>query len=368
MSDMNSNEFAPNYASPPGDTLLEALEERGMSQSELAERTGRPRKTINEIVRGRAEITPETALQLEYVLGIPAHFWNNRERRYREALARLDERDRLGKDLAFLDKIPVKAMTKCGWLPNVKDPIERMRAVLSFFGVASPEAFSEWAAERTPSFRQSSAHAIDPYAVLAWIRKGEIEARRCECAPYDQQVFRHNLGAIRDLTAQPVGVFEPRMKHLCAVAGVALVFVPELPKTCAWGVTQWLSADRALIQLSLRYKTDDHLWFTFFHEAGHILLHGKRGVFVESGRTKDAREQEADRFAADFLISSAQMEAVRRSALYSRAAVNALAKKIGIAPGILVGRLQHEEHIPRSHLNDLKRRLQFRSADERGDG
>jgi len=364
MSDMSTNEFAPDYASPPGDTLLEALEERGMSQAELAERTGRPRKTINEVIRGRAEITPETALQLEYVLGIPAHFWNNRERRYREALARLDERERLGKDLAFLQKVPVKAMTKCGWLPNVKDPIEQIRAVLSFFGVASPEAFSEWAAERTPSFRQSRAHAIDPYAVLAWIRKGEIEARRCECAPYDQQLFRRNLIAIRGLTRQPVEVFEPRMKDLCAAAGVALVFVPELPRTCAWGVTQWLSTDRALVQLSLRYKTDDHLWFTFFHEAGHLLLHGKRGVFVESGRAKDAREEEADRFAGDFLISPAQMEAVRRLALYSRSAVNAMATRIGIAPGILVGRLQHERLIPPSHLNDLKRHLQFRSSNE----
>src|SRR5690348_5577107 len=112
MSDMKTNEFAPRYASPPGDTLLEALEERGMSQAELADRAGRPKKTINEIIKGRAEITPETALQFEYVLGIPAHFWNNRERRYREALARLNEEERLGRDIAFLDSIPVAAMIK----------------------------------------------------------------------------------------------------------------------------------------------------------------------------------------------------------------------------------------------------------------
>src|ERR1051326_3387792 len=110
MSDMKNNEFAPRYASPPGDTLLEALEERGMSQAELADRAGRPKKTINEIIKGRAEITPETALQLEYVLGIPAHFWNNRERRYQEALARIAEQRRLMRGLDFLNDIPVRAM------------------------------------------------------------------------------------------------------------------------------------------------------------------------------------------------------------------------------------------------------------------
>ena len=54
--------------------------------AELAESTGRPRKTINEIIAGKAEITAETALQLERVLGIPASFWNNLERNYQESL------------------------------------------------------------------------------------------------------------------------------------------------------------------------------------------------------------------------------------------------------------------------------------------
>jgi addiction module HigA family antidote len=361
MSELNTNEFAPDFASPPGDTLLEALEERGMSQAELAERTGRPKKTINEIIQGKAEITPETALQLEYALGIPAHFWNNRERRYREALARIEEEGRLQRDAVFLRDLPVNAMVKAGWLPGIKGTVEQLRAVLSFFGVASFAKLNDWIDSRQPAFRQSTAHKIDRYAVAAWIRKGEIEAARVPCAQFDGQLLKQNLRAVRNLTRETVSVFEPSAKRLCAEAGVALVFVPELPKTCAWGLTQWVNPGKAIIQLSLRYKTDDHLWFTFFHEAGHLLLHGKRGFFLELGRsTEDDREREADEFARDFLIPPAAMKRILASRPYSRNAVIQLAAEIGIAPGIVVGRLHHDKLLPPSYLNDLRRRMEFR--------
>lgn len=57
-----------------------------MSQAVLAERTGRSKKTINEIIQGKAAITPDTALQLEKVLGVPASFWNNLERNYQKSV------------------------------------------------------------------------------------------------------------------------------------------------------------------------------------------------------------------------------------------------------------------------------------------
>jgi HTH-type transcriptional regulator/antitoxin HigA len=85
---MADNQYRPDEVTPPGETLLEILEERGLTQADLAERTGRSRKSIHEIIEGKAEITPETALQLEGFLSIPASFWNQRERHYREFLAR----------------------------------------------------------------------------------------------------------------------------------------------------------------------------------------------------------------------------------------------------------------------------------------
>jgi HTH-type transcriptional regulator / antitoxin HigA len=95
MSSNAHNQYHPDYVSPPGDTLLDVLEGVGMTQAELAERLGKSRKHVNEVIKGVAGITPEMALQLERVLGVAAHFWNNREQQYREHLARQEERERL---------------------------------------------------------------------------------------------------------------------------------------------------------------------------------------------------------------------------------------------------------------------------------
>jgi addiction module HigA family antidote len=360
MANRTQNQYVPDFVSPPGETLLETLEAMGMTQTDLAERTGRPKKTISNIVRGKTSITPETALQLERVLGTPASFWNNRERYYQESLARAKEREELREQVEWLDKIPVKEMIKVGWLKGFEDPIDQLVEVIEFFGVKSPKQWENiWLGEGV-SFRQSPAFESDPGAVSAWLRKGELDAHEIDCQPYDEEKFREALDDIRSLTITSHGVFVSEMQNLCAQAGVAVVLVPELPKTCTSGATRWLSSQKALIQLSLRYKADDHLWFTFFHEAGHILLHGKRDVFLEDGEGESKKERQADRFAADFLIPPREFSRFKPTGRhYSKMDVREFASHIGIAPGIVVGRLQKEKLIPFSHLNGLKRSLDW---------
>lgn len=365
MSNTIQNQYTPDYVSPPGETLQEILEEREMTQAELAFRLGRPKKTISEIINGKAAITPETALQLERVLGIPASFWNNRERLYREALARSQEQERLAQQVKWLDKIPVKAMIKFEWIRCYRDNVEQLREVLNFFGVASPERWEEIWCSISVYFRKSPAFQSDPNTVAAWLRRGEIEAASIDCANYDANKFKEALLQIRTMTVVPPEVFQIEVVKLCAEAGVAVVFVPQLPKTRTCGATRWLSPNKALIQLSLRYKTDDHLWFSFFHEAGHILLHGKRDIFIdEDKRVQDAEKQdlekEADTFAADILIPPESLKRFLQSGQhFSKASIQQFATEIGVVPGIVVGRLQHDGELPLSHCNDLKRRIEW---------
>ncbi|MEH2300897.1 MAG: helix-turn-helix domain-containing protein [Nostoc sp.] len=369
MENKIQNQYTPDYVSPPGDTLLEVLEKSGMTQAELAERTGRPKKTINEIINGKAAITPETALQLELVFNIPASFWNNRERRYREFLAQQEEKERLEKQVAWLKGIPVTAMIKSGWIHRYRDKVEQLREVLNFFAVASPENWEGIWLNTHINFRKSEAFKSDLGAITAWLRRGEIEASEIACAPYDANKFREALQKIRTLTVEPPEIFQLKVERLCAEAGVAVVFVPQLPKTRTSGATHWLNPNKALIQLSLRYKTDDHLWFTFFHEAGHILLHGKRDLFLEgTGVTSvndQEKEEEANKFAADILIPPADLKTFLASVQqFSKANIIQFAAEIGIAPGILVGRLQHDNCLPPSHCNDLKQKLEWAFDDE----
>jgi len=353
--------YAPDYVSAPGETLAELLESRGMTQAELAARTGRPKQHINEIVAGKAPITQDMALQLERSLGAPASFWNQREARFREHLARQAERERLSGQIEWLAEFPVKAMAKWGWVKGISDKVEQVRELLNYFGVASPAEWHYIWSRRQFAFRKSEAYESRLGPLSAWLRRGELVASEIPTQPFDEARVRASLPKLRQVTVcGDPKEFVPRMTELCAAAGVAVAFIPELTGCRASGVTQWLTPEKALVQLSLRYKTDDHLWFTFFHEIGHLLLHGKKEVFVEWGGVYDEKEKEADRFAAESLIPSAHWKAIRAMGIYSKSSIRKVAAEIGVAPGIVVGRLQHERLLPPSHCNDLKRRYQFK--------
>jgi Zn-dependent peptidase ImmA (M78 family) len=203
---------------------------------------------------------------------------------------------------------------------------------------------------------------VEHGAVLAWLRKGELDARGIVCRPFQKDKFRAALEEIRELTLRPIAEAIPETVRLCAESGVAVVFVPELPKTRTWGATRWLSAEKALIQLSARGKTDDQLWFTFFHEAGHILLHPKKDIFIELDNTEDSREDEANRFAADLLIPPNTWMLLRQMKLRRTTEIQLFAQKYKVAPGILVGRMQRENLIPWAHLNGLKTHLEIKAS------
>lgn len=349
----------PDIAIPPGELLAETLETLGISQAELARRAGRPPQAINEIVRGAKEITPETALQFERVLGVPAHVWTRLEADYRYTKARLDDQARLTAEIPLSRKYPYTAMAKHGWVSRVRNPRDRVNELLRFFGVASlrnvPNA--ESAAFRRSRLRASSE------ALAAWLRQGERQAHQMVTGGFNEQGVRAALAELRALTMLDPQEFEPRLKKILAERGVALLLVPHLPKTGAQGATRWLGPDKALVQMSIRYKWDDTFWFSLFHELGHLLLHGRGTIFIE--RTHDGNgepEQQADAFARDYLLPPTDYAAFVQRADWSRVAIRAFAREQGIAPSVVVGRLQHDGHIPHSNLNDLRSRFMWVGA------
>jgi addiction module HigA family antidote len=363
MSRSIQNEYAPDYVSPPGETLLETIEALGISQAQMAERTGRSKKMINEIIKGKAPITSRMAIELERVTGVPASFWNNRERNYREFIAKQEEQVSLKRQTSWLDEIPVAAMMRLGWIDKSNDKVQQLKNVLNFLGIASPAQWQpfENSLLKQVAFRKSKAYRSDNQSLICWLRKGEIEAQEINCQPFDSSKFLETLKRTRSLTVLSPEVFQSELITLCAACGVAVVFIPALPKTRTSGAARWLSPEKALIQLSLRYKTDDHLWFSFFHESGHILIHGKREIFIDGGDAEmdEKKEEEANRFASDFMIPRKNYLQFAKTGNFSKEIIQRFAEEIQIAPGVVVGRLQHDGFLPMSHCNDLKRRLQW---------
>jgi addiction module HigA family antidote len=355
--------------------VTDYLDHQTWSQRELARRTGLTPKTISEICSGKAPITPPTALAFEKVFGRPAHFWLNLQRQYDEAQAREAVGERSVAWKAWAARFPLKQMKEYGWFENVsaRDDTD---ALLSFFAVSSPQT---WASVWDPAgvaYRQTRKRArLSEEAAAAWVRAAELGVEDLTIAPFDAAKFRKALLKVRQETRKRFDEVLQPVRELCAACGVGLTFVHELPNTGISGCAKWLSNDRALIGLSLRYKTDDQIWFTFFHEAGHILLHRRDRPFVLDNAETDLSdrivdpsmqqvEDEANRFAADTLIPPDLLAEFIRRGAFTNDTIQDFAEAEGIAPGIVVGRLQFEQVLAPHQGNKLKQRLNWGAPHE----
>jgi HTH-type transcriptional regulator/antitoxin HigA len=352
----------PDIAIPPGELLAETLEALGMSQAELARRMGRPAQAINEMVQGKKEITPETALQFERVLGTPAHVWVGLESDYRFLKAKLEEAATLQAQAPLAEQFPFGEMAALQWVRAVTKPGDRVRELLRFFGVAGLQQVELPAV----AWRRAKV-APSRHALAAWLREGERRAQRVQVPDYDPDALNALVVRLRSLTLDEQN-FGDRLRQWLHDCGVVVVFVEELKHTGAHGVTRWIGK-RPVMQLSIFYRWYDIFWFTVFHEIAHILRH-RRDMFIEleGGASNGEAEEDANRFAADALIPPGEYARFLQQARtpLSEHTVRRFADRIGVHPSVVIGRLQHDSRLPRTHLNGLRPRLQWKETKEQG--
>lgn len=351
-------------APAPGDVIAEILRSRDMSASELARRCGRSPKLIIDILAGRAPIEPETALQIGRVLGQDPAFWMELEARYRLRLAAASETSRMPSASEWANRFPLRELEARGLIPRAGGPVGAIPHLLRLFGAGTIEAcedrFDELA---SVSYRHSPSFKSSEGALLIWLRLGERRAEEAEAADYDRKAFLSALARARGLTAMEVPRFLPILVSMLASVGVVFALEKPLRGVALSGVARWISPRRALIQQTLRHRSNDHFWFTFFHEAAHLLHHSRKSTFIDGSdelmRERPDDEQEANDWASGFLVSTASMKAFLVAGSFSRGDVVKFAAREGIAPGIVVGQLQKRGVLPYSALNDLKLRLDF---------
>lgn len=301
MASVIENQYQPDSVSPPGETLLETIIEMGMAQTELAARTGRPIKTINEIISGKAAITPDTALQLEMVLGVPASFWTYREMQYRDSIARRQEHEQLSQHLEWLNTLPVSVMCERHWIRQYNDMTLQLQELLRFFAVTSPTSWRKIWSGPISAISEATMSEGDIGATTAWLRRGEIQAQSLQCSPYNKRAFMSYLLELSNRSREPLVSIQNELVHTCAGFGVSLVLVDGLPGVMATGATHWLNSQKAIIQLNTSDSECDDHWLRFFHACGHIIKHGKRNLYKEPGNNSELKEQEANQFAKTLL-------------------------------------------------------------------
>jgi HTH-type transcriptional regulator / antitoxin HigA len=346
------NEYFPQSRPHPGETLAEKLEELEMGPKEFALRTGKPEKTITAILKGESSITPDMAILFEAVTRIPAHFWMNHQKGYDEYQARVKRQAVIAEATEWARQFPIRDMINKGWLPETSSIFEKTAALLDFFRFANHSSWENYYFNQQlkVEFRISLANTAEPYAISAWLRKGELQAAELQAPPYSEKTFKEALPALKSIMASHPDNFFHQLQSICLQAGVKVVYTPALPKAPICGSTRWLN-DTPLIQLTGRYKRNDSFWFTFFHEAGHILLHGKKDIFLEKVEYSDKdnlKEEEADAFACKWTLTEEEEQEVLDVSVLDNETLVALADKFNTHPAIIIGRLQRKNHIPYS--------------------
>jgi HTH-type transcriptional regulator/antitoxin HigA len=347
-----------DLAIPPGEYLAEVLQELGMNQAELAQRMDRPVQAISEIVSGTKSIVPETALQLERVTGVPAHVWTGLEADYRLILAKQQDEKQIGDQSGLVKEFPYAELARLGYVEVTRVASARVRELCKFFGVVSLRQIAA-VADYAPAFRRGTG-AASANALAAWLRMATLQAVGTETAPLDRKRLQDIVSQLRELTRIKPEDSLPALKELLAKQGVVLVVQRHLPKTYVHGATFWLSPDKAVIVMTIRGSWADVFWFSFFHELGHLLKHGKREIFLENGdggRHRADLEAEADTFSCDILIPPTAYAEFLTKVDLSAESIQRFADEIAIAPGIVTGRLQHDKHVP---LNFHAHRVRYK--------
>ncbi len=345
------NETMSDLAVAPGEYLEEVLEEIEMTQSDLALRMGRPHQVINGIIRGDKQITPETALQLEQVLGVPASLWTNLEAEYRLVLAIEAERIQELEEQKLVPLFPYAEIAKLGFVKTTKKNAEKTSELKRFLGVSSLNNIKN-ITEYAPAFRQAKNAEVSQEALAAWLRVGHLKASERKLKPFQKDALKKMIPEIRKLSFENApDMMTEQLTNLLADCGVALVIIPHFKKTFVKGATFWYSKNNPVVMMAIRECWSDIFWFSLFHELAHVILHSKKSTFIddegddERKRSVATEEEEADLFAQETLIPPKAYSVFLKTGNYSERAIKQFADSIGIYAGIVTGRLQYDRKL-----------------------
>lgn len=351
--------YMPDIAIHPGKTIAELLDREGMTQKNLCERMGISEKHLSQIINGEASITAVTALLLENALGGSASFWINLEKNYQETKARIAREIYIGEEISLLNNYPYSELAKRGYVQPTNSKNQRVVNLWKFFAVNSLHAIPT---TESIAFRMRDSGNLKSEFIAAWLRCGEIEAKKQYLGPYSEGALKESLSTIRQLSIKDPDEYSVELIKILNNIGVAIVFVPHFKGTKVSGAVRWINGS-PLIQLSLYYSWADIFWFNLFHEIGHIILHGKKEKFIEfddnSITHSNDKEIEANRFAGDNLIPPVEYKQFISSRDISLSGIREFANILGIHPGIVAGRLCHDEITDWKYVSSLRSRLKL---------
>jgi len=353
MKNNTLNKLTPQRTFHPGEDLKDELEARDMSQAELAKLLGMKKSQLNEIIRGKRNMSADIALLLEEVLGISAEFWVNAQKQYELDKARINEKTKKQKDAIekwnqYKDKIAVKFLKRQGYISG--DPLYDIPEILSIYGIKTLENLNDlFTKKQFARLRKSEKLDVNPVNLIGWVKLLEYRAKHEKIVKFNPDRKEELIGKLKEIINRNKDTQE-KVKELLAEYGIKLVYQKKGEKTPIDGISFWSDHNPA-IGLTVRHKRIDNFAFTLFHELGHIYEHltkNKEAEFIDlkdkNHSTQNKKEEkEADIFAKNHLIDSTSWkEFYENYHNITDELILEFAKKEKIHPAIVLGRLCYE--------------------------
>lgn len=353
------NEYKDIVAFHPGYYIADIIDDMEISQAEFATRMGTTAKTLSQLINGQANISNDLAKKLSMMLGTSVELWLNLQNIYDQKLIEIQQAKDIDAQAELAKEIDYKYFVDVVGLPIVKSINDKVANLCKFFKIADLRIMLQ--PDFLVNFRSSSSRNSEKNIInsRAWIQTAMNISKSIETKPYNAEKLKGYLPELRSMTVKEPDDFLPRMREIFAECGIAFVLLPHLKNSGVNGAVKWVTEDRVVLAMNNRGLDADKFWFSLFHEIKHVLQEKSRTVFISSTveemmNINQSLEIEADKFATNYLISPEDYRKLAPSKYISDDEIVEFAKTIGIHPGIVAGRLQHEGIIPQYRCSKLK--------------
>ena len=330
-----------------------------ISQAEFATRMGTTAKTLSQLINGQANISNDLAKKLSAMMGTSVEVWQNLQNTYDQKLIEIQQVKDIDAQAELVKEIDYKYFVDVVGLPIARNIKDKVVNLCKYFRVADLRIMLQ--PDFLVNFRSGSACNREKNIInsRAWIQTAINISKSIETKPYNAENLKGYLQELRGMTVQRPEDFLPRMREIFAECGIAFVLLPHLKNSGVNGAVKWVTEDRVVLAMNNRGLDADKFWFSLFHEIKHVLQQKIKTVFVSSTVEEmidinNNLEIEADKFATNYLISPADYKRLAPSRYISDDEIVEFAKTIGIHPGIVAGRLQHEGIIAQNRCSKLK--------------
>lgn len=355
----NIKEYKDIVAFHPGYYIADIIDDMGISQAEFAARMGTTAKTLSKLINGQANISNDLAKKLSTMMGTSIDVWQNLQNTYDEKLIEISQAKDFEAQKAIVKQIDYQFFIEVAGLPNTKDIFEKIAALCKYLMISDLRILLQ--PDFLVNFRSGTSRDSEKKVInsRAWLQTAINMAKEVETRPYNAERLKSHLPELRSMTLQRPDIFMPRMREIFAECGVAFVLLPHLKNSGINGAVKWVTDDRVVLAMNNRGLDADKFWFSLFHELKHVFQQKTKTVFISSTVVEMKNinirlELEADKFATNYLISPADFKRFAPTKYTSDEDIVGFAHSIGIHPGIVAGRLQHEKIIPPNRCSKLK--------------